>query len=325
MRKEEDFKAYFDSKLFPYLKEFDKKRKPLVLIRLLNWAILIALFPAAFFITDYNRGDATWVLALLPFVGGMIFLGIKRNKCKKRFRHEYKNNVINEIVKMIDPNLSYDYQSRISDSEFYNSQIYGQSPDRSKGEDLVHGKLDKTEIMFSELHLEYKTESTDSNGNRQTTWHTIFKGIFFIADFNKHFKTQTVVLPDGLEKLLGKFARKLQKMSTRKGKLIQLEDPEFEKYFRVYAEDGIESRYILSPALMKRITEFRKKSGIPMALSFVDSKIYIALPIRKNLFEPRIFKNNYSYKFIKESFIYLMLFTSIVEEMNLNTRIWTKE
>ncbi len=50
-----------------------------------------------------------------------------------------------------------------------------------------------TAVEFSQVHAQYKTESsrTDSDGHTETDehWHTIFKGIFFIADFNKHFNT----------------------------------------------------------------------------------------------------------------------------------------
>jgi hypothetical protein len=324
MRTEEEFNSYYNNTLLPYLKEFDKKRKPLVRIRLANWALLLSILPISTIIVSLTYNAFGFLIAL-PIIGLMIWLGIKRYKQKKIFVAEYKENVIKEMVKIIEPGLQYNPADRISDSQFYNSQIYTTSADRSHGEDLIYGMIGQTKIEFSELHLEYKTESTDSNGNRQTHWHTIFKGVFFVADFNKHFKTETVVLPDGLERILGKFARKLQKITTRKGKLIQLENPEFEKYFKVFATDSIESRYVLSPSLMERMVQYRKKTGIKLAFSFVDSNIYMALPIMKNLFEPRIFKNNFDIKFIKESFDYLILFTGMVDELNLNTRIWSKQ
>jgi len=324
MRTEEEFNSYYNNTLLPYLKEFDKKRKPLVWIRLGNWALLLSIFPAVGIVGMLTNNPFSLLVAI-PMIGIMIWLGIKRYRLKKIFVSEYKENVIKEMVKAIEPGLQYNPADRITDSQFYNSQIYTTSADRSSGEDLIYGTIGQTQIAFSEIHLEYKSESTDSNGNRQTHWHTIFKGVFFIADFNKHFKTETVVLPDGLERLFGKFARKLQKITTRKGKLIQLENPEFEKYFKVFATDSIESRYVLSPSLMERMVQYRKKSGIKLAFSFVDSNIYMALPMLKNLFEPRIFKNNYDINFIKESFDYLILFTGMVEELNLNTRIWSKQ
>ena len=146
-----------------------------------------------------------------------------------------------------------------------------------------------------------------------------------MADFNKHFKTHTLVLPDTAEKLLGKIGQSLQSMNRTRGELIKLEDPEFEKEFCVFGDDQIEARYILSPALMHRIVEFKRKWNTKVYLSFRDSKVYIAIKLNKNLFETRLFKTIVDYSFIEENVKYLILLISIVGDLNLNTRIWTKK
>jgi len=167
--------------------------------------------------------------------------------------------------------------------------------------------------------------TTGTGSNRKEHYTTIFKGVFFVADFNKHFKTHTLVLPDTAEKLLGKIGQSLQAMSGSRGELIKLEDPEFEKEFCVYGDDQIEARYILSPALMQRIVEFKRKWNTKVYLSFRDSKVYIAIKLNKNLFETRLFKSIVDYAFIEENIRFLVLLTGIVEDLNLNTRIWTKQ
>jgi hypothetical protein len=45
----------------------------------------------------------------------------------------------------------------------------------------------------------------------------------------------------------------------------------------------------------------------------------------RNLFEPNIFKSLLDFKVIEEYFTDLKTALDIVEELNLNTRIWTKE
>ena len=179
-------------------------------------------------------------------------------------------------------------------------------------------------VEFSEVVARHKTTS-GTGSKRQTHYTTIFKGIFFVADFNKHFKTHTIVLPDTAEKLFGKFGQSLQSMNKTRGELIKLEDPEFEKEFCVYGDDQVEARYILTPALVRSILEFKKKWNTKIYLSFVDSKVYIAISLKKNLFETRLFKSIVDYTFIEENVKYLILLIGIVEDLNLNTRIWTKE
>ena len=189
----------------------------------------------------------------------------------------------------------------------------------------MYGSVGKTEVRFSEVHAEYKTESRDSKGHRKTHWHTIFKGLFFIADFNKEFHGRTVVLPDTAEKLFGGFGKMLQKMNLSRDELVKLESPEFEKEFAVYGTDQVEARYILSTSLMERILNFKRKTRMPVSVAFVHSNVCLALETRKNMFEPRIFRTLLDFDLVSDYLEDLQLAVGIVEELNLNTRIWTKD
>ena len=74
MKTESDFKQYYEVQLLAYLKEFDKKRKILVNIRLLNIFLFLALFPAAYFILILAQGNTAWVISLAPVLAAMIYL-----------------------------------------------------------------------------------------------------------------------------------------------------------------------------------------------------------------------------------------------------------
>ena len=117
----------------------------------------------------------------------------------------------------------------------------------------------------------------------------------------------------------------MQEWNFTRGKLIKLEDPEFEKEFAVYGDNQVTARYILSTSLMERIMEFKKKTGRPLHMSFVQSKVYIALSYDKNFFEPKIFNTILDFNLVLEYYNDLSLFIGIVEDLNLNNRIWTKE
>ena len=127
------------------------------------------------------------------------------------------------------------------------------------------------------------------------------------------------------EKLLGRFGRTLQSKNKKRGQLIKLEDSEFEKYFVAYGDDQVQARYILSTSLMKRIVSFKKNTKRQIYLSFIGSKIYVAISYTKNLFEPKLHKTLLDFKPIQEYFEDLQLVLSIVNDLNLNTRIWAKQ
>jgi len=247
-------------------------------------------------------------------------------KYTKGYVSEFKTKVIYKVIKFIDENLEYNPASCISRETYYASKLFQRSVDRYNGDDLVYGYVDKTKIVFSELHTEYESQHTDSKGHTSRQYHTIFRGIFFTADFNKNFIGETVVLPDTAQKMFGSWLGNiLQSWNFTRDQLIKLEDPEFERLFAVYGTDQVEARYILSTSLMQRIVEFKKKTRRDIRLSFINNKVYVAISYNKNLFEPKLFKTLLDFNVIREYYEDLMLAVSIVDELNLNTRIWSKQ
>lgn len=272
---------------------------------------------------ENNSSEVLPFLVLAPFVILGIVLLVKAHKKKKEYRNRYKNEVVREIIKAIDPTWQYYPDQYITNFEYSQSDLFRQSLDRYRGDDLISGKIDKTDFRFSELHTEYKTVTYDKNGNRRETWHTVFRGLFFHADFNKEIKGRTYIEPDTAERLLGKFGQKLQRSS--KGKLVKLENPEFEKIFAVYSTDQTEARYILTPTIMEALVAIYKKYKRKMHLSFIGSRVYVAMSFKQDLFEPKIFKSGVRFNDVEFMYNLFLMNATIIQELNLNTRIWTKE
>ena len=203
------------------------------------------------------------------------------------------------------------------------SDIFRTRYDRYLGDDYVRGVIEKTDFECSELHTQYKQVTYDSKGRRQERWVTIFKGLFFNAGFNKEFNGRTYVSPDFAEKILGKFGRNFQGISGA-APLVQLENVEFEKVFVVHSTDQIEARYILTPAIMGAMLRIKQYINCEIHFSFVGSRVYCALGMRKNLFEPRIFGQLTDIMDVKNMYQLFEINKLIIRELNLNTRIWTK-
>lgn len=105
-----------------------------------------------------------------------------------------------------------------------------------------------------------------------------FRGMFASAKLEKDIKGSVVILPDHLEKHLDYLAKNIQALkSVGNNKLVQLEDVEFERYFAVYASDEVTARYVLTPAMMKRITELKNKYNRDIMLSFNGNQFYFAV------------------------------------------------
>lgn len=318
---EKDFQTYYNENLLPELTILEKERE--VILKKLDklGMILWPIFGGGIVIAYFTMW---WVILFFALVLGIIY-AVKRIQYSKGYHHDFKTKVIAVIVKFIDPNLTFDHTGKIEESDFVATKIFKERSDKYEGEDLVYGKLGDTDIKFSEVHAEHKTESTDSKGNKKTTWHTIFKGILFIADFNKSFNSEVFVFPDTWEKLFGKWGQNLQSLDKSHGSLVKLEDPEFEKAFVIYGNDQVEARYLLSPSLMQRILNFKNKTKSNVHLSFVDTRLHVAITLYKNLFEARLKQTLLDFDYIKTNLDYFLLFTGIVADLNLNRRIWGKK
>lgn len=315
MKTTQEFEQFYSQSLLTDLTALDQRRKRIVnRFLIMFFAVFVPIVAVSVIIPFYWGIAIAFVAALLLYV-----LWVHDN----HFYKDFKTQVINRIVYFISPDLKYEPQGYINQGDFAASRLFMTSIDRYKGDDLVEGKIEKTAIRFSEVKAEYKTTTTDGKGNRRTTWHTIFKGLFFIADFNKEFIGSTVVLPNSFGSGF-KFLKKLASV-TRREKLVELEDVNFKKQFNVYGDDQIEARYILSTSLMERIMAYKAKTKNNIYMSFVNSQMYLGISYNKDLFEPSYLKSLTKIDVCQSYFEDMVLVISIVDDLNLNLRIWTKE
>ena len=319
-----DLKEFFHCNLGGLIYDLEEQRKRIskkFWTMILSCIIIVIVSSAIILLMQYPLGALIAVVVVIVLIA-LVWYFAFINTDKKTFVYEFKRKIIKSIVLFIDENLDYSPTKHISQSTYMQSTLFNKIPDRYNGEDMVFGKIGNTNLEFSEIHSEYKTETRDSKGRKSTQWHTIFKGLFFVADFNRNFKGTTVVLPDLAEKMFGFLGKTLQKWNLSRDELIKLEDPEFEKLFVVYGTDQIESRYILTTSMMERLTEFhnkaKKTTGKNVFVAFTGSKIFVAIACDKNLFEPRIFSSNDDFKLIQEFFESMQLPAGIVEELKLN-------
>jgi hypothetical protein len=95
--------------------------------------------------------------------------------------------------------------------------------------------------------------------------------------------------------------------------------------FVVYSSDQVESRYILTPAIMESMVNLYKRFDGDIYFSFAGSRVYFANSFSTALFEPNIFRSGVNFSDVKEMFDLFSMISILVQELNLNTRIWTKK
>jgi len=262
-------------------------------------------------------------LLLLSFALG-IYVGInffKNVDRKSKFRYRYKTEILQVALKQLEGNLEFAPNKGISETEFNATNLFSRKPDRYKTEDFIRGKLGQTPFYFAEIHAEYK-ETIQNGKHRQVNWYNLFKGVVFVADFNKDFKGLTLVKPRGMDFSVASWLSK--NIFSSDDYSVALENVEFQQIFATRSSDQIEARYILTPALMERILDLNKRLHKTISLSFVKNRLYIALPFQRNFFEASMQKSVFDEDLLQEDISLIRFVCAIVEILDLNTRIWTK-
>jgi hypothetical protein len=264
--------------------------------------------------------------SFLWLVIGFVLYSIKAGRAVTAYKVAFKEMVMPRLLSSFDPSLRHQSEAGLSEEIFLGTELFTTNPDRYSSEDLIEGRHGKTYLRIAEVDAEERRTSTDRKGNTTTTYVTIFRGLLVVADFHKHFAGRTFVFPDTAEKLFGNFGRFFQKLGGRRETgLIRLEDPEFEDAFAVYSTDEIEARYILSTSMMKRLLRLRERFGDGLHVAFKESCVALAIPNRGSFLEPKLGVPATDPEQIRGFLVELDHVLGLVEELDLNTRIWTKE
>ena len=321
----------FDSKelyqrLLPKLNALEKMRQNILVKKRNTQLVSVGIGVVVLILGLVLMGAAGPIFGFIMFGVGVLgihfFYQQQVGNDIKTYRHLYKSEVISRIASEIEPGLKYSPDGGISKHQFKELGHYSNRIDRYASEDYFHGKLGETELYFAEIHAEYKTTSTDSDGDTSTTWHTLFEGVLFAADFHKDFNTWVTIKPDKESGMFGWIGKKIQKLSSSH---IRMENPEFEEHFKVNAGDDQAARYLLTPDMQERLLGLKKNYGKNVIISLQNGYVYVTIPKSEDWFESSIYQSTVSEAQVRRIGMQIVYFLQLVKDLNLNTRIWAKE
>lgn len=245
----------------------------------------------------------------------MIVTSKKRQQYKKGFKNYFVLSSLNKYFEELNynPEQGMPYKT-IADTKMMNMG------DRYYSNDYMTGKYKNIYFEQADVHIEEEYESTDSDGHTTTSYVTIFKGRWMIFDFNKSFKANVQVSQKGfgnskVQLHLGKKEQLYQKVS--------MESEEFNKRFKVYAQNEHDAFYILTPSLMERIQRLDDNNKGKLLLCFIENKLHIGLYDGKDSFEAgSVFKAIDEEKVRKEIEKDIKTITQFVDELNLDNTLF---
>jgi hypothetical protein len=222
------------------------------------------------------------------------------SKNNKEYKNYFKQNVVKRFVTEYDENLNYAPESGI-ESYIYNKGEF-EHYDRYHTEDLIYGMLkNEYEIKMAEVHTE--NESRDSDGN--TSYTTVFHGLFAEVKFNKLINSTIKIRKNGI-------------ILFDKEKL-NMDSGEFEKKFDVFAEDKIVAMQLLTADIMQMLLEFKEQNKITPEITLKEDKMYIRFKT-KDMFEASYLKSSIDYDQLKKYYDTINFTLDITEKFLKNIK-----
>jgi len=310
MAQQYDFDSFYETYLAQNLDELEKRRKKK--IKRFRIVLLYSLpgYLIAFYTIAIVSDRIIFMFGVFLALGFTLVSFTQLKTYMAQVKPLYKKVVITPILKYLYEDIDYRPFQKISGKVLNESLLIKKKVQKTKGDDFVRCRIGQTHIMFSEVE-----------GYAGSNEKMIYAGIFISATFNKTFKTKTIVLPSSFRTHLHKIKLELG-TKMHHPQHIKLEDPNFNKEYIVIGEDQVESRYLLSTTLMERMRDYQNHFKGKVAFSFINNRIYISIPVKKNMFEARLFDPINDKSYIKYNYDYFKLLLDVVEELDLNNRIW---
>ena len=246
---------------------------------------------------------------------GLLIVAFATRKSKEEYRRAYKAYFVEKNLAAVFTELSYYRDLGLNSNILRNTGMIN-TGDRYHSNDLVSGKYKDTDFTQADVHIE--TEHTDSDGN--THYSTIFRGRWMIFDFPRQFNFRLQVVQRGF----GAAMRRSSRATTgRRFERIRVESPEFNKLFKVYAEDGFETFYLLDPSFIHNIVQLKQIHKGKIMLGFSNNQLFVGLNDGKDAFEPPfVFKKLDEAAEITKVTKDIHLITDFVDQLKLNNKLF---
>lgn len=268
---EEFYKTDYKNKIDSYYKKITGKKIKLFLVRAI---VMIALYVIIFLLCEFFKVKQqieisyyyTGVILCLLFVLISTIISIYKSfKCENRKLNEY---IIEDIIAFVsDSNLNeikFERKSRLSKESFEKMELFNLDTVNYDGRNFISANYNGNDMFFSDIDIFtlnevvtqkdiYKDGKKYIRTTKKKVRNHIFKGIYIGAKLNKKISDYIYLIPNNIKDSF--IQKNINKYVKYRGNKINLENLEFSKKYKVYSEDEVQARYILSLSLMEKINK----------------------------------------------------------------------
>ncbi|MBC9914234.1 DUF3137 domain-containing protein [Chitinophaga varians] len=335
-----EFNTFVDQQLDAQLQQLEKQRKAgqawVRRMRILGVVPVIIFFVFLMWVViprQENSGANSLSVFLILGAGIVITLGLsfalRRYMAKQKgmqemvdYKQDFKNKVIQPIIRFIDPAFTYQPLNHASYEEFTESGLFARKAYNITGNDQVFGKTGDLTFQWCDLKVTHMPTVT----LRGLGADVVFEGTYFMAQFPRYFNTPVYIVPrvTMMESLTSATQTDTDYIETwNLGKKVTAADAAFNKVFMAYAKDADEAQQLLTVSLLEKITRLQERSQAPLFLSFYNNRIYIGISHGEDYFEAGLQDSLTDRRLLTNFYMDFAGLLEIVDDLRQNGSIWT--
>ncbi|MBD0402661.1 DUF3137 domain-containing protein [Flammeovirga sp. EKP202] len=290
MKSFEEFKNHFKENIAGQLDQIEDKRYYMHNKRLQFGGLtmlMISFSLMLLYLDQINEYGVYFMCIFAPLTSMNYF---NNNFQDDTIEEEYKEVVVREMIRFMDNSLRYSPQDFIPLKKWIESGVNPTIPDDYEGDDLIEGSIDGTSLQMSEVmvsHLRPPNNKwyVNKKKKQKEKYKKEFHGFFMIVELDDPPSTEIYIFEDHIQKNWGHVGRLIEQKDDRYGTYVPIKDPEFRKFFKVYATNRADAEKSLKDDFIKRLYKIKKHFKAKVNCVMKEGKLYVFLDVRKELFK----------------------------------------
>ena len=251
-----------------HYKKFNIKRNKYIIGYVLALLVFLCIILFTFIYLDKNNIlKFNYLLFTFSILFIAVMVAVALYITLKREIVVENEELIREIIIFLsrDLNAIYVPNRRISQNNIEEMELFNLKNLKYNGKNAILVNYKGNNMSFADMEVYYIKErmieetSYDSHGQKiikrkiKRFKKHIFNGCYISATLNKRIAEHIYMIPNNISDLLLNGA--IRDYITYSGDEVKLENLELSKKYKVYSDDEIQARYILSMSLMERINK----------------------------------------------------------------------
>ena len=191
-----------------------------------------------------------------------------------RYKRLCKDNLMKELLEDSYGSVSYHEKNGFSKEEIDESGLIMMG-NRFESANLVTGERGGVRFEMADVTIGQKTPS--GKGYHSITF---FDGCWMTFHLNRRFTTTLHIKEKSFS------GNQTLSENRKKLSLLTLENKDFNRFFRVYAENEARAKYILSPLWIDAILEINYALSGDLMIAFSENTVHVAIHGIKREWEP---------------------------------------